>query len=365
MWKEELLMRQKVGVIRICIFLIFCFSVTGLAGQVKLPLIEDPKPTMEEKSYRELTKVKKIQLDFGDDKTIYQPFSLVVDKEFNVYIYDRIQAKVFVLDKDFKYVRSFGKQGRGPGEFYGNRAGVVLSIGNDGNLYANDQRGRQVNVFNREGQYIKTFRIQRTYHAPVLVYRNGHCLAVKYEDDGQIIFHNLDGKKLFTLPFVEEDRAFLFQTPIRPSTSWDSCWMSLSSKGQLFFLIRQSATLTIIENGKAIKKSRIWGRALLKDYEYRQAQTLARLKNANNPWVDPFWRMFMDQDNENSIYILRVDATTLKQQTVMLYQIGLEGDLLNVLYTPAPLFQYISQFHAKAQGYFYALDDENLYLYKD
>lgn len=359
-----LLMKQMPRNTRVVITLVFLIVFTGCALAEKVTVIEDPKPNMVEKSYHKLVRVKKLDLEFDDDNMIYNVCSVAVDRERNLFIYDRIQTKIFVLDKEFRYVRSFGRQGRGPGEFYGNRFGVHLNIGNDGNLYANDHIGRHVSVFSKNGQFLKRYATNWTKLTRYVADKNGNCYGLQF-DEKKIIIHNLDGKKLFSIPYKKEDRAFLF---LDPSDRLESCgWqrMVLTKEGKFILFITQSGTLFTVENGKLINKARIWPRDLLKEYEKQYALVRSRSEGDSVVWLHPFFYIAPDYDNEDQVYLVRIDHKTLKTRSVMIYRVGLDGSLKKVLFIDAPIGVTIPEFHAKTGGYFYCTDDENIYLYEE
>jgi sugar lactone lactonase YvrE len=61
---------------------------------------------------------------------------------------------IFVLDKDGKFIKSFGKQGSGDGQIY-NPQGIALD--NLGNVYISEPDLKKVSIFKNDGTFLKTW----------------------------------------------------------------------------------------------------------------------------------------------------------------------------------------------------------------
>lgn len=78
------------------------------------------------------------------------PTALDVDKDGNIFVFDRISASVKKFDKDGNFISSFGRQGTGPGEI---KFGVAMNILGDTVIVADDA-GRKLVKFSLDGQHI-------------------------------------------------------------------------------------------------------------------------------------------------------------------------------------------------------------------
>ncbi len=85
----------------------------------------------------------------GAEKVI--PVSMTVDREGNLYFLDQGNLRVLVYDKAGNFKVSFGKGGRGRGEF-----SVLADVAVDarGNIYVTDQRGVAVQAFGPSGSFL-------------------------------------------------------------------------------------------------------------------------------------------------------------------------------------------------------------------
>ena len=82
-----------------------------------------------------------------------QPTSIRVLND-KLFVCDKKNNRIQVLDNNFKFIHSFGQKGTGNGQLDWPQ-GVVQDKA--GNLYVTDYGNHRVQVFNREGQFLSTF----------------------------------------------------------------------------------------------------------------------------------------------------------------------------------------------------------------
>lgn len=98
-------------------------------------------------------------LDATDDNfMLYLPSDLVKDAEGNIYVLDAGNFRVQKYDSEGRFKLSFGREGRGPGEF-----SMVQSInlGLDDKLYIFDQSSSLMHIFDKNGKFDESFRPQQ------------------------------------------------------------------------------------------------------------------------------------------------------------------------------------------------------------
>ena len=91
------------------------------------------------------------------DGRFRQPTDVTWDPEGNIYISDGyVNARVAKYDKNGDWVKSWGKHGKGPGEF-----NLVHSIAADaqGNIYVGDRTNRRIQVFDGDGNLQREIKI--------------------------------------------------------------------------------------------------------------------------------------------------------------------------------------------------------------
>lgn len=91
--------------------------------------------------------------NFIDMGIVWTPY-LTVDYMGNVFILGRKYNKVIKLDKNLKLIKTFGKKGEGPGEFY---TGTAISVDKKGNICVMDNM-KKIVVFNNSGKFKNEFK---------------------------------------------------------------------------------------------------------------------------------------------------------------------------------------------------------------
>ena len=80
-----------------------------------------------------------------------KPTNVAVDKDGNVYVTDTLNDRVEIFDADGNFIRTFGKPGDGPGYFARPKG---IAIDGDGHVWVADGVQDRVQVFTPEGQLL-------------------------------------------------------------------------------------------------------------------------------------------------------------------------------------------------------------------
>lgn len=83
-----------------------------------------------------------------------KPSGLAVDKDGNLYVADTLNNRIEVFDADGQFIRTFGKAGDGPG-YFARPKGVAID--GDGHIWVADGVQDRVQVFNQENQLLISF----------------------------------------------------------------------------------------------------------------------------------------------------------------------------------------------------------------
>ncbi len=112
----------------------------------------------EEVEHIQLNQMEKIGEIVGNDiengnTSIWKITSIDIDKNGQIYVADSGNNKVFVFDRNGRYIKTIGKFGQGPGEFMAgtNSNGLRVSVGNNGKVYVYDCSNRRLSVFRTDG----------------------------------------------------------------------------------------------------------------------------------------------------------------------------------------------------------------------
>jgi sugar lactone lactonase YvrE len=97
------------------------------------------------------------------DGRFRQPTDVTWDPEGNIYISDGyVNSRIAKYDRNGDWVKSWGQRGKGPGEF-----NLVHTIAADaqGNIYAGDRNNRRIQVFDRDGAFLREMKIDVPFDA--------------------------------------------------------------------------------------------------------------------------------------------------------------------------------------------------------
>lgn len=118
-------------------------------------------------AYENEERLIKVELLFklGSDKEnedFYRPESFTVDSEGRIYILDTRNSRVQCFSKEGKFLFSLGRYGKGPGEL--SEWAKRIKILEDNNIYIIDQFHRIINVYDRNGEFITSWKINYAYN---------------------------------------------------------------------------------------------------------------------------------------------------------------------------------------------------------
>lgn len=115
--------------------------------------------------------------------------SLAADRDGNVFIADSGLNRIFVFAKDGSFVRAFGKEGQGPGEFLGNPDGwsLRLTCGRDGYLYINDPRNARISKVTISGKLLSTIKTRPYFYETPTVDDKGRMYRLSDAKSGYLL----------------------------------------------------------------------------------------------------------------------------------------------------------------------------------
>jgi hypothetical protein len=353
------------------LFVMIARNMFSMGGGV----IKDPVPNMEEKQYVKLKLISTLDSDLGNGEFLFLPFSMTLDSEHNLFVYDLLQAKIFKFDKNLDVVKSFARQGEGPGEFAGTGLGysVYLSIGGDGNLYARDTRRHKIVVFDRNGRYIKDISYRALSENYPLVDDNGNVFLFRAKQQTLNVI-NQQMKRLFSIPLekgVFDNLYFphpFFRRPFvkkiyhKDGKSADISYDILVSKTKespVLIYIRSSSTMYVIDNQKILNRFPIRPRDALAAYKQELKELISQKKNMYR-YLFPY--LFSDSDT-SGIFYMAMGRNVLKGINA-LYQVNVKGELLKVFYLKLNESASFIRFCEKVNGTFIAISDDKIKIYK-
>jgi hypothetical protein len=150
--------------------------------------------------------------------------SLVIDSKGNMFAfagkYEYNQNFIIKLDNNLKFIKKFGRHGKGPGEFTTTRSTEHgrINIDKNGFLYVNENHPFKVIKFNNNGKFLTEINIQRDYSK---VYKGNfnlvnqtyytslkpnmkHFMDTKYFPPSGILASFPNSKIIVEYPFIEK-----------------------------------------------------------------------------------------------------------------------------------------------------------------
>lgn len=355
---------------------VLSFSVTSaLVLATDFSPIKNPKPNIieTEKHYVKLVRVKLLSEDLGNGAYLFSPISLTVSNTTNdVFVYDVLQARIFKMDAQLEKVKaSFGGLGEGPGEFGGNGRmyRVLIQIGRDGKLYAHDLSKRKIIVFDQDGKYIRDIKnLDGTTQTP-LVDSSGNLINFTVMDN-MITAYDEKKTPLFNFPLREDYFKFLYSTPETYSLQITQFQMeadliksALTLKSRHLLFCTPSATMVIIDGNKVAKQFQLWPREVLNIYKETISMKNTRDKKGIT-YISIYQDPFVDEDKDD-IFYLQCPGRNKGKQINALYQFDDNGRLLKILYLDVNGDSPNITFKAKKNDRFYAIEEDQLAVYKE
>ncbi|MCJ7524619.1 MAG: hypothetical protein MUP71_05265 [Candidatus Aminicenantes bacterium] len=329
-----------------------------------------PKFNCIEKEYIQLTEARSCNGNFGNE-FIFDPWSLCVDSNGDIVGIDRLSSKIFILDKELRLIRSFGKRGNAEGELsgYGYGEPVYLQVKND-LIYANDSVAQKVLVFDKKGRHKRSIKYgdwQVKAHCRPIVNNKGELLFLRMAKDEASIINE---KKQLVGGFKanEEYYHYLFKAPGYLTGINDNFKSSLllqeimhenTLDDKLVIVFKPSATLGIYNLAKPGFKSgmKLRPRDALSAYE-------KQLKKIDNQgFKEMFFVIFIDKSESETFYLQF--GKNIENGDNCIYEFDLFGKLIKVLYVKNSNSGSFVRFFCKKNDFYYGIENKNIKVFKE
>jgi hypothetical protein len=146
------------------LLIVFCFGCAKKKGETpfKVEVVDGIKTV---RNFRDASDagIKLIPFDVdlsigkeeGDEKYMFiSPVDIDTDRDGHIFVLDSRDAVVKEYDPRGIFLRQFGRQGQGPGEF---QSPSCLRVGGQGEIYVRDYN--KIEVFSSRGEYRKTLAV--------------------------------------------------------------------------------------------------------------------------------------------------------------------------------------------------------------
>lgn len=348
---------------------ILCMQVWPME---EVKIIKNPSPNCIETNFKELVKYKELKESEDAKEFLVNPFSLVVDENENIFVYDNILAKIFKYDSNLKLVKTFGNKGKGPGEIGGLGAKYLLgSLFIKKNIiYFGDWYNNKIICFNTNGDLIREIPFKRRLSFEIVpavdhygnIYLHAdHNESNKYiidcfDKNGKYAGGLLDRVNLFVGLFMKSEPE-LPKNPRGISPDWYSTststniQYSINERDQLLIYSSSSGYFWVFDHGKLQKTAKIWPKNALADYKVSLKEA------AEMGGFFPFFRkLIFDQDNPD--HFLLHYGCYKNGDNDYFYQFDLNGKLGKIYYILNKKKTYIS-IEYKKNSKFYGFSKNN------
>jgi len=204
------------------------------------------------------------ELTIGDDESseesmLIRPGVILVDQDDNIYISEYMDAVIKVFDKEGNYLRTFGQKGQGPGEF---QSIFDMKLLPDERLITLDFRNRRTSIFNREGAFIDSHTWRNSHLSVYLTGSDWYVTEENFFQEGKLFIkkYDLDGNEIQTwgefTPYKMEIRSSREGTismgvPYRPQ----SVFAGDSTQGRFYHCLNDKYLIEVYDqDGKLFRK---------------------------------------------------------------------------------------------------------------
>jgi len=98
-------------------------------------------------------------IQLSSDVIIGSISNIVITEEGNYIISDPLGNAILIFSRNGKFLKKIGGAGSGPGEY---RSPNCLSLDAWGNIYVEDRGNRRVNIYNKDGEFKNSFKLQKS-----------------------------------------------------------------------------------------------------------------------------------------------------------------------------------------------------------
>lgn len=353
------------------------FLLSTSLEPTEITVIKDPKPTFTEKKFVTLERVNQTRDSDDSDDFLAFPSGMAADHQGNLYVFDTARVKILKFNRQLDFVKSYGRKGRGPGDFAVPARYVSVDLYcNDVNLYVLNPLYSQLIVMDLDLNYLDEFRLdlEEDYiNSRFAVNKAGHFVLYSPTGTGNILMldHEMKLKSKFSFDIKWFEFLF-FQPPMclienRSNRLKVSLAHDTLRDSRLLVYSFDTSTLLIFRDNKLEDRFNLYSQKILDQYKPLLKRALKEVSRARKKrkgrvrvpcgYLSPFVNFFVDKDTENSFYLEYRDVT---EKMIYLYQFNLKGKFLKVYrFKEDTMYLNRMEFRIKRNKQFYALESQS------
>ncbi len=155
-------MRNKHNHLALVLFAILAFVSTLTAAPVQndhQTVSNSQKGLWQDKKRIEIEDELVLGKEFGDETEMFSYIrDLAIDHQDNLYVADSMDLCIKVFTSDGKFIRAFGREGQGPGEFQ--TIDAICWSQKDNCIYITDRRNHRISWFGSDGEFCGSIKTE-------------------------------------------------------------------------------------------------------------------------------------------------------------------------------------------------------------
>lgn len=263
--------------------------------------------------------------------------SICCDKEDNLYVADTGWCKIFKFNSQGRFITSFGREGQAPGEFLGDVrvSNLKISLGKDNKAYVVDTGNSRLNVFTKEGMFLKHFILPKFFYDTAAVNSRGDIYLLSRSGIKVVDCYDLNFKYKGSLLELEssQDAEFFKPNLTRIRNLHDREYIKLIDQNDNLMIISNYSykVFCFDQNHKLIREFRIKECNLNSDLKGRFNAISSQIERKNSQVVEKYILPFYAYiDRKNKLCLVYQNSRGFSE----IYRFTFEGTLLNVLKFP-------------------------------
>jgi len=327
-------------------------------ADVKVNLITDPQPTHYAEKVGALKRVHTIPPDISDEVFLAQVGHIQADGEGNIYVYDNAQQTIFKFDREYRFVKTFIRAGKGPGENSPIKSSRDFRVGPDGYLYFADTGNWKMMKYSLEGEFIGEWKFPKTVmFYPIPLGEGREWLTYTARAFGYLNRETMTGLPLLTIRDLTDkllsDPGYLHMA---------DCWVDYFGSDTCALVDPDSAQFFLFRDHRMQRRFRIIPRRWIQGIKER----MKRSKNDSGSHYPFFAGFFVDRDRPGTFYI--AGTAISGKVSNPLYRFDTRGKLISAWGYPEEKDEnnpvYLS-YKCKRNGLIYATDYDQVLIFKE
>lgn len=231
-------------------------------------------------------------------ESFFRICDLAVDRDCNLYVAERGNARLQKFDKNGRFVMTIGAAGRGPGEFYGF---LDLDIDSKGNIYVLDLDNQRLSKFSPNGEFITSIQLPRSVLSMSMEPDDNILILV---NKGEFLFDRYDENLKYLRSLVEREALQQKELPF-PEPADFTC----DRKGYIYLLeTRRGIVHKYDASGKALLSWKVQVPDLVENITMRNRRLKEEARKRPYMMAGIVWVNFgeLTADNEGNIALTYV-----------------------------------------------------------